>query len=212
MLNRDNQFREAYLNEIVSSYLFKDILALEGIRHASKLVRLLQLIAFQIGKQVSLNELGQQLGMSKNTVERYLDLMEKTFVVYRLGGFSRNLRKEISKTNRWFFIDNGVRNALIGNFNPLALRDDVGALWENYVIGERLKQQTYLGRNVRRYFWRTYDRKEIDLVEEQGGQLEGYEIKWQAATRIKAPADWHRAYPDASYKVIHKENYLEFIG
>ena len=128
---RDNQQREAYLREIISSYLFKDILALEGIRYSNKLLRLLQLLAFQIGKQVSLTELGRQLGMSKNTIERYLDLLEKVFVIFRLSGFSRNLRKEISKSHRFFFYDNGLRNALIGNFNPLEIRNDVGQLWEN---------------------------------------------------------------------------------
>lgn len=207
---QDNINREHYLREIISSYLFKDILELEGIRHANKLVRLLQLLAFQIGKEVSLNKLGTQLGMSKNTIERYLDLLEKVFVIHSLSGFSRNLRKEIAKSRRYYFYDNGIRNALINNFNPINIRDDVGALWENYIINERIKKQEYLYRITDFYFWRTYDRKEIDLVEERDGKLYGYEMKWQK-TSVKVPKDWQTNYKDAGFKVIHRENYLSFI-
>jgi predicted AAA+ superfamily ATPase len=210
VLIRDNLRREDYLRELIQSYLFKDILVLEGIRYANKLVRLLQLLAFQIGKQVSFTELGKQLSMSKNTVERYMDLLEKVFVIYRLSGFSRNLRKEITKSHRYFFYDTGVRNALIGNFNPLALRNDVGELWENYIITERMKRQAYLRKVTNSYFWRTYDKKEIDLVEERGGKLFGYEVKWKK-TSVKIPRDWTGGYPDAAFEVIHRENYLEFI-
>jgi hypothetical protein len=207
---RNNQQREEYLREIISSYLFKDILALEGIRYSNKLVRMLQLLAFQIGKQVSLTELGRQLGMSKNTVERYLDLLEKVFVIFRLSGFSRNLRKEITKNHRFFFCDVGIRNAIIGNFNPLEIRNDVGQLWENYVITERLKRQEYLREAANSYFWRTYDKKEIDLVEERQGNLFGYEIKW-AKARVKAPKDWQKTYKSAGFEIINKENYLQYI-
>ena len=207
---RSNADRVEYLRELISSYLFKDILALEGIRYANKLVRLLQLLAFQIGKEVSLTEVGAQLGMSKNTVERYLDLLEKVFVVYRLSGFSRNLRKEITKNQRYYFFDTGIRNALIQNFNPVAIRNDLGELWENYIMTERLKKREYLRYPTNSYFWRTYDKKEIDLVEEKEGKLFGYEIKWKGSP-VKPPKDWHEHYPDAHYQVIHKENYLPFI-
>lgn len=207
---RDNQQREEYLREIISSYLFKDILALEGIRYSNKLVRLLQLLAFQIGNTVSLNELGRQLGMSKNTVERYLDLLEKVFVVFRLNGFSRNLRKEITKSQRFYFYDNGIRNALIGNFNPIEIRNDVGQLWENYIITERFKRQEYMREATHSFFWRTYDKKEIDLVEDRSGKLFAYEIKWRK-TRVKVPKDWQRSYPDAGFEIIHRDNYLQFI-
>lgn len=210
VLLRSNRDREDYLRELLSSYLFKDILQLEGVRYADKLQRLLQLLAFQIGKEVSLAELGRQLGMSKNTVERYLDLLEKVFVVYRRIGFSRNLRKEITKSHRFYFCDNGIRNALINNFNPLTLRNDIGDLWENYVITERLKRQEYLRQPVNAYFWRTYDKKEIDLVEEYQGRLSGFEVKWKVR-RGKPPKDWTTAYPGASFEVIHQENYLDFI-
>jgi predicted AAA+ superfamily ATPase len=210
VLIRDNRRREDYLRELIQSYLFKDILVLEGIRYANKLVRLLQLLAFQIGKQVSFTELGKQLSMSKNTVERYLDLLEKVFVIYKLSGFSRNLRKEITKSQRYFFYDTGVRNALIGNFNPLAVRNDLGELWENYIITERMKRQEYLRSVTNSYFWRTYDKKEIDLVEEREGKLFGYEVKWKKE-RVKIPRDWTGGYPDAAFEVIHRENYLKFI-
>ncbi len=210
VLIRDNRRREDYLRELIQSYLFKDILALEGIRYGNKLVRLLQLLAFQIGKQVSLTELGKQLSMSKNTVERYLDLLEKVFVIYRLSGFSRNLRKEITKSQRYFFYDTGVRNALISNFNPISVRNDLGELWENYIITERMKRQEYLRIVTNSYFWRTYDKKEIDLVEEREGKLFGYEIKWKKE-RVKIPRDWNSSYPGATFEVIHRENYLKFI-
>ena len=161
--------REVYLKELAGAYLFKDILALEGIRHPDKLLRLLQLLAFQIGRDISVSELGNQLSMGKNTVQRYLDLLEKAFVLFGRMGFSRNQRKEIVKSRRYYFYDNGIRNAVISNFNPLALRDDVGALWENYIQVERLKHNLYTGRFAESYFWRTYDQQEVDLVEEHGG-------------------------------------------
>jgi predicted AAA+ superfamily ATPase len=210
VLISDNRQREQYLREIVSSYLYKDILEMDGVRHSAKIGRLLQLIAFQIGKEVSCAELAGQLGMSKNTVERYLDLLEKTFVVFRLQGFSRNLRKEITKNCRYYFLDTGIRNALINNFNPLSLRDDVGLLWENYLVMERLKKQEYLGLAANNYFWRTYTRQEIDFVEEREGQLNGFEMKWGKG-RNRPPREWTAAYPEAGWRVINRDNYLEFI-
>jgi len=210
VITKGKHEREQYLKEIIGSYLYKDILELEGIKHSDKIVRLLQLLAFQIGKEVSFAEIGSQLGISKNTVERYLDLLEKSFVVYRLSGFSRNLRKEISKSPRYFFYDIGIRNALISNFNPLSIRNDIGMLWENYIISERIKKQEYSQISANNYFWRTYDQKEIDLIEERKGSLYGYEIKWKAE-RSRAPKDWLKTYPNSKYKTINKANYLEFI-
>ncbi len=210
ILTRDNVRRQEYLREIVSSYLFKDLLALDGLRYANKLVRLLQLLAFQIGKEVSLPELGSQLGMSKNTVERYLELLEKVFVIHRLAGFSRNLRKEITKSQRYYFLDNGIRNALVQNFNPISIRNDLGELWENYIMVERMKKRAYLRQPCNMYFWRTYDKKEIDLVEEREGKLFGYEIKWSKIDK-RAPGIWRKTYPDAGFTVINRDNYLEFI-
>ena len=211
VLMEDDRRRVLYLKEITESYLYKDILELDGIRHSDKLVRLLQLLAFQIGKEVSYNELASQLGMSKNTVDKYLDLLEKTFVIYRLRGFSRNLRKEVSKNSRYYFYDTGIRNTLINNFNPLPLRDDVGMLWENYIMTERLKKQEYTALVSNNYFWRTYDRKEIDLIEDREGRLYGYEIKWDDK-RSKKPQEWLDTYANSEYLVINRTNYLQFIA
>lgn len=210
VLLNDDRERQRYLKEIVGSYLCKDILELDGIRHSDKIVRLLQLLAFQICGEVSFAEIGTQLGMSKNTVERYLDLLEKAFVIYRLTGFSRNLRKEISKNPRYYFYDVGIRNALINNFNPIEMRNDEGLLWENYIISERMKKQEYSGISSNNYFWRTYDRKEVDLVEEREGKIFGYEIKW-GGKKGKPPKIWLDTYENAVYEVINRENYLKFI-
>jgi len=148
--------------------------------------------------------------MSKNTVERYLDLLEKVFVIFRLSGFSRNLRKEITKSSRYYFYDSGIRNAVIGMFNPLKLRDDAGRIWENYIMTEMQKHREYQRRSARFYFWRTYDKKEIDLVVEEGGKLLGYEIKWKQS-RVTPPKDWSENYPQATFEVLQQDNYLNYI-
>ena len=191
-------------------YLYRDILEMENLRNSKKILDLLRLIAFQIGKEVSLQELGQTLGMSRATVERYLDLLEKTFVLINLRGFSRNLRSEISKTSRYYFYDVGIRNAVIDNFNPLNTRDDVGALWENFIFMERLKKRSYQKIYANMYFWRTWQQQEIDLVEERDGKIFGYEIKF-SDKKTKTPTQWTKAYPQASFETIHKSNYLDFI-
>jgi predicted AAA+ superfamily ATPase len=210
VLTNDNRAREQYLREIVASYLYKDVLELDGIRHSAKISRLLQMIALQVGKEVSYTELGTGLGMSKNTIERYLDLLEKAFVIQKLSGFSRNLRSEITKNSRYYFLDNGIRNALINNFNPLDLRNDVGELWENYLVMERLKKQEYMLEQANNYFWRTYSQKEIDFVEEREGKLSGFEMKW-GTSGAKPPKEWLEAYPNATWQIINRQNYLELI-
>lgn len=202
--------RKENLHELVSSYLFKDIFALEGIKKTKKLADLLILLTFQIGREVSHNELATQLSMSKTTVEKYLDLFEKTFVLINIRGFSKNLRSEVTKTSRYYFCDNGIRNALINNFNPLSLRNDVGTLWENYLAVERIKKQNCLRQWSNNYFWRTYDQKEIDFVEERDGKIFGYEFKW-GASDVKAPPLWQKTYPDASFECINQNNYFTFI-
>ena len=204
----DADDKAACLRELVSSYLLKDILAFEKIKNSSKLFDLLKLIAYQTGNEVSIEELGRQLAMSKNTVEKYLDLLSKVFVVYRLNGFSRNLRKEVVKNSKWYFYDNGIRNAIIANFNHVNLRDDRGVLWESYMMSERIKQLSYSGIVCNRYFWRTYDKQEIDLIEEREGKLFSYEFKWKAI-KSKAPAAWEKAYPESSFEVITINNYSD---
>jgi uncharacterized protein len=202
--------RIAILKSIRDGYLLKDILEMDNQKDSLFVLNLLRLIAFQIGNDISFSELASNLNVNKNTVMRYLDLLEKCYVLFSLRGFSRNLRKEYSKSPRYFFWDNGIRNILIANFNPLYMRDDNGKLWENYCISERLKKCHYRQKIANHYFWRTYDQKEIDLVEENGGKLTGFEFKW-SESKIKPPKDFMEAYKGASYKVISRENYLDFI-
>jgi predicted AAA+ superfamily ATPase len=199
-----------YLNDMVSSYLLKDILVYENIKNSQTIFNLLRLIAFQVGGEVSLQELGKQLGISKNTAEKYLDLLSKIFILHKVEGFSRNLRKEITKNSRWYFLDNGIRNAIIANFNPIEARNDIGQLWENYMISERLKYQSYKRISSNNYFWRTYEQQEIDWVEERGGSLFGYEFKWKE-DKVKIPTQWKNAYPDASFEVINNLNFEKWI-
>ncbi len=206
----NNKDKISYLFELRNSYLLKDILELENIRNADKLYDLLRLIAFQIGNEVSLNELGNALELAKQTVSRYLDLLEKAFIIKKIGGFSRNLRKEVTKTNRYYFFDNGIRNAIINNFNMLEIRNDIGMLWENFMVMERIKKQHYHEIYSNNYFWRTYDQKEVDFVEERDGKLFGYEFKWKVKN-TKIQQEWLNTYDNASFEVINKENFLQFI-
>lgn len=201
-----------YLKEIVNSYLLKDILTFENIQNADKLLKLLQLIAFQVGGEISYNELATKLGMSRNTVEKYLDLLSKVFIIHRVGGFSRNLRKEVAKNQKWYFYDNGIRNAIIANLGPINLRNDIGQLWENYVISERIKKQFYSNMLVYNYFWRTYDQQEIDWIEDRGGHLFAYEFKWNEKRKTTSPKAWEKGYPKATFNVINKVNYLEWLN
>lgn len=203
--------KEGYLHELVQSYLLKDILAFEGIRQADKIMKLLRLIAFQTGSEVSYNELGNQLGISKNTVENYLDLLSKVFLIYRLPAYSTNQRKEISKRSKWYFTDNGIRNAIVNDLRLLNLRQDTGSLWESYLLNERIKHNTYLQEHVQYFFWRNYNQQEIDLIELKQGQLHAYEFKYSNNKRVKVPAAFSTAYPDASFECITKNNYLEWI-
>lgn len=204
--------KREYLEQIRDSYLFKDILELENIGNSKKVHDLLRLVAYQIGQEVSHHELGTKLGMSKNTVARYLDLLEKAFVLINVGGFSRNQRKEVSKTSRYYFYDNGVRNAIIGNFNSLDSRQDTGQLWENLMFIERMKFRQMQGIDASYYFWRTYDQKEIDLIEERDGKLFGYEMKWGRSKSDRSKKEWLKVYQNAEFRVVDKENYLDFVG
>jgi predicted AAA+ superfamily ATPase len=200
-----------YLKEQVNSYLLKDILAFEGIRKRDVIVSLLRMIAFRVGNEISIEGISNELQLGKGTVDKYLDLLSKVFIIHKLSGFSRNLDNEITKKNKWYFYDNGIRNALINNFNTLTLRDDQGKLWENYLIAERLKKQEYLRLHHSNFFWRTHTKQEIDWVEEKDGALVSYEFKWSSKKQPKSPALWGKAYPNATFQVVHPKDYLDFI-
>jgi len=202
--------RQSILQDIAHSYLLKDILELDKIKHSKTLLDLLRLIAFQIGGEVSYAELASQLNVDTKTVIRYLDLFEKSFILYNLRGFSRNLRKEITKKSIYYFYDNGIRNAIINNFNSLSLRNDVGMLWENYLFMERLKKNHCANSIPNQYFWRTWDKQEIDLIEEKDGILSGFDFKYSSAKHT-IPRAWKENYPESSWQIIHRENYLDFI-
>lgn len=209
---RDREEKIDYLEGMVNSYLLKDILAFEGIKKSNKILDLLRLVAFQVGNELNIDELANQLkGVSRNTVENYLDLLSKVFVIYKLEGFNRNLRKEVTKQSKWYFYDNGIRNAIIRNYNSINLRQDVGALWENYIITERMKFNSYNKKRANLFFWRTYDKQEIDLVEEHNGNLSAFEIKWNKNKKVKAPGAWKKAYTNSNFEVINPDNYLRFI-
>lgn len=200
------------ISDIATSYLFKDILAHQNIRNSEILLRLLQMLALQIGSEISFTEIASSLGIEQTTVQRYINLLEKIFVIYRIMPFSRNLRKELNKKRKIFFYDLGIRNALINNFNPLSLRQDVGALWENYCFTERRKALANAQVLANHYFWRTWDKKEIDLIEERGGFLAGYEIKYaNTKKKTKPPAVWLDTYPNATFDVVTPDSSLAFF-
>lgn len=199
------------LQQLASSYLYKDLLSYAGIRKPDLLDKLLRALAFQIGQEVSYNELAQLLEVDKKTVYQYINLLEKAFIVFRLEPLHRNLRNEISSTRKIYFYDTGIRNAIIANFQSIALRNDTGALWENFLIAERRKQLTYEQKHANSYFWRTKAQQEVDYVEEKDGGLSAVEFKWNTTKQIKLPKSFTNAYPDAVCKLINPENFEEFL-
>jgi uncharacterized protein len=202
--------KEDYLKELTHSYLLKDILEMDKVKNSQMLLDLLRSLAFQIGGEVSLSELSRNLGINTKTVARYIDLLEKSFIIYGLRGFSKNLRKEITKMRKFYFYDNGIRNALISNFNSLPLRNDIGMLWENFIFMERLKKRSHEDINANIFFWRTWDGEEIDLIEERSGRLFGYEFKYKLNKKPKLKT-WQEHYPNEPVEIIDSENYLDFI-
>lgn len=199
------------LRMLTDSYLYKDIFAFGGIKKSSKLITLLQALAYQVGSQVSYAELANTCGLDGKTVESYIDILEKSYIVFRLPSFSRNLRNELKHSRKIYFYDNGVRNALISNFSPVAIRTDVGALWENFVVSERYKHNEYNNHWCNRYFWRTHKQKEIDYLEEYDGQLHAYEFKYNPRKPAVVPKDFAVTYPDATFKEITPANIEEFL-
>ena len=209
-LAKNNEEKIELLEELVSSYLLKDILILDKVKSSALLLNLLKLLSFQVGNLVSLNELANTLKIDAKTIDRYLDLLEKSFIIFRLGGFSRNLRNEINSKAKYYFLDNGIRNAVISQYSNLSNRNDVGQLFENFIFSERLKKCTYDKIYGSRYFWRNYNGKEIDLIEERDGKLFAYEIKW-SKDYVVAPSIFTETYQNSEYQIINKNNYLDFI-
>ena len=207
-----DQSREEYAYDYLNHYLYRDLLEFEQVKKPKKVVDLLILLAHQMGREVAVSELAKSLGLSQRTVESYLNILEKMFVLVNVRGFSRNLRKEVTKTSRYYFCDVGLRNALIRNFTPLNLRGDVGELFENWFVMERIKRASNLHNHTGFYFWRTYDQKEIDLIEDCDGQLSAFECKWSPAARAKAPAEWTAAYPQANYTVATRDNWQVLLA
>lgn len=200
------------LKELSDSYLYKDILSLEGVGKPDKIVRLLKALALQIGSQVSYSEVGRLVGLDSKTVEKYVDILEKSFIIFRMPSFSRNLRNELKTTRKIFFWDSGIRNAVIGNLAQVENRQDAGALWENFIIAERMKQLAYQGAFTQSYFWRTKQQQEIDYIEEEDGQIRAFEIKWNPKKlATKCPESFLSAYSGAEYKVITPDNIEEFL-
>ena len=199
------------LNELTSDYLFKDVLIHESIKNPAVLRKLLKALAFQVGSQVSINELSGLLGVSRQTVEKYIELLEKSFIIFRLGSFSSNLRNEIKKSMKIFFYDNGIRNAILNNLNPVQNRTDMGFLWENFCVSERVKQSLSLDLSNEFYFWRTYDGAEIDLLEIKDGKIDTYEFKWKSKRKPKLPESFNKKYKTESYNVISSGNFYELM-
>jgi len=202
---------EERLKELASSYLFKDILTWERIQKPDKMERLVQALAFQVGNEVSYHELGQLAGLDNETTEKYISLLEKAFIVFRLGALSRNLRNELKKSRKIYFYDNGLRNAVINQFSPAGLRQDIGALWENFMISERMKMLAYQRRHYNRYFWRTHAQQEIDYVEERNDQLTAYEFKWNSKAKVKFPKTFLNAYPGVQTFVLTPDNFESLL-
>ena len=207
-----NNTSEAFdvLKELTNSYLYKDILVLSSIRKPEVLEKLLQALALQMGSEVSYNELSQLLNIDKNTVSNYIDILEKAFVIFKLKSFSRNLRNEIKTNQKIYFYDNGIRNMIIGNFNPLELRQDKGAIWENFLISERMKKNSYENNTAKPYFWRTVQQQEIDYVEDLNGNITAYEIKWNVKARVKTHKIFNETY-NAKTEIINIENFRTFL-
>jgi predicted AAA+ superfamily ATPase len=203
---------EERLKELANSYLYKDILTWERIQKPDKMEKLVQALAFQVGHEVSYNELGQLAGLDNQTTEKYISLLEKAFIVFRLGSLSRNLRNELKKSRKIYFYDNGLRNAVINQFSPAGLRQDIGALWENFMVSERTKVLEYQRIRYNRFFWRNHAQQEIDYIEEGNGIMTGYEFKWNAKAKVKIPSTFLLGYPGTVIHVISPENMDAFIN
>ncbi|MDZ4148570.1 MAG: ATP-binding protein [Flavobacteriaceae bacterium] len=210
VVNQQGNEKEV-LKQLSDSYLYKDVLMLDAVKKPEKIVKLLQALALQLGSQVSYNELGNLCGLDSKTIEKYIQLLEKTFVVFKLSSFSRNVRNELKNSKKIYFYDNGIRNALIANFNQVENRTDAGALWENFLVSERIKHLAYNQKWVNNWFWRTKDQKELDYIEEADGQINAYEFKWNTKAKAKIPKQFTTYYPDAEVEIINPSNFDTFL-
>ena len=210
VVNLPGEERETLLN-LINSYLYKDIFAFQDVRKPEIIEQLLQALALQMGSEVSFNELSKLLGLNSQTVQRYIDLLEKSYIVFHLRSFSRNLRNELKKSRKIYFYDNGVRNAILGDFKPLQLRQDAGALWENYLVSERLKHNSYSLFYGKSYFWRTQQQQEVDYIEDIDGVFHTYEFKWSTTKQLKLTETFARNYPEHTFMVVNPENYQDFV-
>lgn len=199
------------LKLLTDAYLYKDILSWESVKHPDKLQTLLRALAYQVGSQVSYNELSQMCSMDSKTVERYINLLEQCYIIFRLPSFSRNLRHELKSSRKIYFYDNGIRNALIADYRAPEVRQDIGSLWENFVVAERMKSNEYYNRWVNRYFWRTKQQQEIDYLEESGGELHAYEMKWNPRAKASITKTFTEAYPNSEFQVITPDNISDFL-
>lgn len=211
VINHPGEEREI-LTQLTDSFLYKDVLSLDSLKKPIALQNLLRALAFQVGAQVSYNELSQVCGMDVKTVEKYIGLLEQTYVLFRMSSYHRNLSGELSKSKKIYFYDTGVRNALINNFNTPEFRQDIGGLWENFLVVERMKYLAYSGRRVNSWFWRTVGQQEIDLIEEENGAMRAFEFKWNPKAKVKLTPTFANAYPESSFEVIHPGNMEEFVG
>jgi len=206
------QERRELLSLLAGSYLYKDLLTLDSIRKPEVLEKIVRALAFQLGNEVNFNELSQLVNSDKQTIEKYIDLLEKTYVIFKLPAFNRNLRNELKKSRKIYFYDNGIRNAVIGNFSDIETRTDSGALWENYLISERKKLLNYQDRFIQNYFWRTFQQSEIDYVEEENQEFSAYEFKWNPQAKWRIPKPFKESYNPITIKLIHPQNYFDFLG
>jgi len=211
IVDRPENQKIKLLEELASDYLFRDVLKFDNLKRPDVLNRLVKALALQTGNEVSFNELSKLLKVSVETIQRYIEILERSFIIFRLGSFSRNLRKELARSQKFYFYDLGLRNSLLQNYNVLQNRNDAGALWENFCIVERMKANQLNNRSVNQYFWRTYDQKEIDLIEESGGVLSAFEFKLSPPVKIKKPGEFLKTYPGSEFSVIHRENYYSFF-
>lgn len=211
VVNNPGEEKEILTN-IINSYLYKDVFEFQDIRKSSVIEKLVQALALQVGSEVSFNELGNLLGIDTVTVQRYVDLLEKAYVIFHIRSFSRNVRNELKKSIKIYFYDNGVRNSVISNFSPVELRSDIGALWENFLISERIKNNTYHNKHAKYYFWRTTQKQEIDFIEEVDQNLFAYEFKYNPKkVNSKCPVTFSNNYPNVPFDVITSENYMDFV-